>query len=363
VIEGPPKKTGTTPAPRWMWVTSRKIKRQQNLTMRRLFVYRRVMIVDSGPRAYALSTGALRALATMVAALCATVSAASAAAQSMAAGARAAVETAASSSPGSMLASPSSFYATGQPVNAGQVSPGQGPSVPAPPTPAPPIPRVIPLDPIPAGGAPATSTPAPRVVRFPVDSTGFVPEHPTVSSPARSRDEVSKDVANLVEMVTAPEAEISLVEGQIKTVRTRRALSRIIVSSPLIADIELVTDQPGSRLFNLQGKSWGTTTLTMWDETDRPVTFLVRVSIDTHDLEGRIRQAFPGSEIKVRHVGMQVILDGQTTDSKTMSDILQLVTLTLMNSPSMRGLAGGGGGGGGGGGMSGGSMGGGGAGG
>ena len=84
--------------------------------------------------------------------------------------------------------------------------------------------------------------------------------------------------------------------------------------------------------------------------------------IDTKDLESRIRQAFPGADVKVRQVGPQIILDGQVPDSKTMADILQLVTMTLMRtSPLFRGGMGGGGGGmggGGGGGMGGGGMGG-----
>ena len=91
----------------------------------------------------------------------------------------------------------------------------------------------------------------------------------------------------------------------------------------------------------------GTTSLTIWDQTNRPVSFLVRVTIDTKDLSSRISQAFPGADVKVRQVGPQIILDGQVPDSKTMADILQLVSYTLMSSPSLRGAAGGGMGGGG----------------
>ena len=109
-----------------------------------------------------------------------------------------------------------------------------------------------------------------------------------------------------------------------------------MISNPLVADVELSTDQPNSRLLNLYGKTFGTTSLTMWDQTNRPVSFLVRVSLDTKDLASRIRQAFPGADVKVRQVGPQIILDGQVPDSKTMSDIIQLVTFTLMTSPSLR---------------------------
>ena len=109
-------------------------------------------------------------------------------------------------------------------------------------------------------------------------------------------------------------------------------LTRIVIANPMVADIEPLNDQPSSRLLNIQGKMSGTTTLTLWDQTDRPVSFLVRVTIDTRDLESRIRQAFPGADVKVRQVGPQIILDGQVPDSKTMADVLQVVTMTLMSS-------------------------------
>src|SRR5262249_33430434 len=134
-----------------------------------------------------------------------------------------------------------------------------------------------------------------------------------------------------------PEAELSLVEGQTKLLQTRRELSRIVIANPLVADVEFITDQPGSRLLNIYGRTFGTTSLTIWDQANRSVSFLVRVSLDTKDLQSRIQQAFPGAEIKVRQVGTQIILDGQSPDSKTMSDILQLVTSNLISSLTFRG--------------------------
>jgi pilus assembly protein CpaC len=209
------------------------------------------------------------------------------------------------------------------------------------------VPRVIPLEPLPGGNDQPARPPQPRVIQFPADSTGMVPDRPALAASARTNQEVTADLSNMIETVTEPEAEISLIEGQTKVIQSRRELTRIVISNPLIADVELLNDQPNSRLVNLYGKSFGTTSLTMWDQTNRPVSFLVRVSLDTKDLGSRIRQAFPGADVKVRQVGPQIILDGQVPDSKTMSDIIQLVSYTLMNSPSLRGGAGGGTGGGG----------------
>ena len=209
------------------------------------------------------------------------------------------------------------------------------------------VPRVIPLEPLPGNDGQPARLPQPRVIRIPTDGTGMIPDRPSLPVEARSNQQVTADLSNMIETVMEPEAEISLIEGQTKVIQSRRELTRIVVSNPLIADVELLNDQPNSRLVNLYGKSFGTTSLTMWDQTNRPVSFLVRVTLDTKDLSSRISQAFPGAEVKVRQVGPQIILDGQVPDSKTMSDIIQLVSYTLMSSPSLRGTAGGGMGGGG----------------
>jgi pilus assembly protein CpaC len=241
--------------------------------------------------------------------------------------------------------SPSSRFAAGQPANPAQ--PPIPPAAELPPLPAGAnsIPRVIPVEIPPGQGRGAQSPAAPRVIQFSPDSTGNAPDRLPVATPAPSNEQVARDVTNLIELVKAPEAEISLVEGQSKIIQTRRELTRIVIANPAVADIELLTDQPGGRLLNLYGKMYGTTTVTIWDQTNRPVSFLVRVSLDTKDLESRIRQAFPGAEVKVRQVGYQVILEGQVPDAKMMADIIQLVTLALMYSPSFRAQTGGGGGG------------------
>jgi pilus assembly protein CpaC len=250
------------------------------------------------------------------------------------------------------LTSPSNRFTAGQPQNGAQPAQPPAPGMPALPAPATSIPRVIPLEAHPGLARGAENAPGPRVIRFPADETGLAPGRPPLTTARRSNDQVAQDLTELIDVVKDPEAELSLVEGQTKLIQTRQGITRIVIANPAVADGELITDQPGGRLLNLYGRQFGTTSLTIWDQTNRSVSFLVRVSLDTKDLESRIRQAFPGAEIKVRQVGFQVILDGQVPDSKMMSDVLQLVTLALLTSPSQR--AGGGGGGMGGGGMGGG---------
>ncbi len=267
-----------------------------------------------------------------------------------------------------MELAPSSAGAEFQPKVILPPAPGQG-AVPPPPTPAGGIPRVIPIEPEPnLGQAPAG--PQSRVVQLRRDSTGLVPGRPPGPPPRRSNSEVAKDVSNLIDVIKEPEAEISVVMGESRIVQTRRTLTRMMITNPAVADVEILGDQLDGRLLNVFGKSFGTTSLTLWDETNRPVSFLVRVTLDTKELETRINQAFPGAQVKVRQLASQLILDGQVPDSKMMSDILQVVQTAVRFSGGIRAASGGGGAGamgggaggmamgGGGGGMGGGGMGG-----
>ena len=225
---------------------------------------------------------------------------------------------------------------------------------------APEVPRVIPINPAPGAGAADTipaPAPRPRVLTLRRDSTGLVPTRPPGPTPIPPVAESARKVEDVVEVFRDPEAEISLVVGRSKLLETRRLLTRIAVADPTVADIELMADEPNSRLLNLYGRSFGTTSLTLWDEQNRPISFLVRVTLDAKDLESRIMQVFPGTQIHVRQVGPQLILEGQVADNKTMSDIIALVTNELRNVlvKSVTGGAGGGAAmGGGGGGMGGG---------
>jgi pilus assembly protein CpaC len=228
----------------------------------------------------------------------------------------------------------------------------------APPVPAPPDPilpnaaaptPVPPPDAIPAPVATAAplSTPESKPFTVPLvleprrDSSGLLPEKPTSFPPRRTTEDVVKHVTDLVEVTQEPEAEISVVINQTKLIETKRSLTRIVVANPSVADVELLTDQPNTKLLNLFGRAFGTTTITLWDDTNKPITFLVRVTLDSRDLESRIKQTFPGSMVHVRQVGPQVILEGQVPDSKTMSEILQLVQAEVRNSGGIRMMGGG----------------------
>jgi pilus assembly protein CpaC len=204
------------------------------------------------------------------------------------------------------------------------IAPVPGGTIPPPQPPPPPtFPTVIPLEPMPAPVPPGTERA--RVINLVPDSTGLLPDRPPGPPVPRPATEVGKQVGDLIELVQDPEAELSLVIGHNKLLETRRPLTRIAISNPRVADVELLTDQPNTRLLNVYGRSFGTTTLTLWDAENKPLSFLLRVTIDAKNLESRLNQAFPGARLYVRQVASQIILEGQVPDNKTMADVLQVV--------------------------------------
>ena len=199
------------------------------------------------------------------------------------------------------------------------------------------IPRVIPIEPLPGQLQSQPLPPArPKLIQLRRDSTGLVSGRPPGPTPRRTNSEVAKDVSGLIEKIQEPEAELALVAGECKVIQTKRTLSRIVVSNPQVADVELLADQPEARLLNVTGKSFGNTTLTLWDDKDHPVSFLVRVTVDSKEMETRINQAFPAHQVKIRQVGGQIILDGQVPEAKMMSDIIQVVQNFIRMSPGFR---------------------------
>jgi pilus assembly protein CpaC len=253
--------------------------------------------------------------------------------------------------------------ATTTPVNGYQAPPGQ-PATLAPATGAPSVPdnpgngpRVIQMNPSPANAVPAAPRPefptvvpiegpggavaeAPKFIRLGRDTTGLIPEHPPGPAEPRPDGVVTKQVNSLFTNIQEAEAEISVVINNAKLFETRKPLKRIAIASPSVADVTLLNDQPDTRVLNIIGKSFGTTTITFWGEDDRPVTFLVRVTLDTLDLEKRVKQAFPGALIHIRQIGPQIILEGQVPDAKTMSEVLTLVSMELRNSGRGQAVAG-----------------------
>ncbi len=107
----------------------------------------------------------------------------------------------------------------------------------------------------------------------------------------------------------APVDRLELLVGRSAIVRTDRAISRVSLPSPDIADA-LVTS---SNEVLVHGKAPGTVSLLIWGEAGGIRTYDVAVRRDLSVLEERVRQLFPGEPITVSSNGTDVVLSGEVS--------------------------------------------------
>lgn len=244
---------------------------------------------------------------------------------------------------------------------------GEGPAVPEPPAPASEIPPPASEIPPPAD-EPVPGQPAPTLAPTPAPAPMATQPPPMLAEPVPAPDGAfpsmkvlgpQADYSGLVpqrnanilggqlfDVVSDADAEISLVVGRTKVFQFKEEPKRLTIGDPSL--IQLTFPPPGGgaggaatgagnqpedaferKLFTIVAQRIGTTNLTVWDANNNPTTFIVRVTIDCPELEARIRQIFPGADIKVRQVANNIILDGQVADSKTMTEVLNIIDASL----------------------------------
>ena len=95
------------------------------------------------------------------------------------------------------------------------------------------------------------------------------------------------------------------------TLPVPRAFSSAVVGSPDIADALPMTD----RTLYIQGKSIGTTNVSIYDENMRLIKVVdVEVALDTRNLQSKIRATTGGAGIRVTSDNGVVILSGTASD-------------------------------------------------
>ena len=113
-------------------------------------------------------------------------------------------------------------------------------------------------------------------------------------------------VAAAGEPVIAGTEQILLLVGRSAVIHTDRAIQRVSLSTPEIADA-LVT---APREMLVHGKAPGTISLLVWADNGRITNYEVIVRRDLSPLEGQIRRQFPNEPIAVAVNGKDVVLSG-----------------------------------------------------
>jgi pilus assembly protein CpaC len=125
------------------------------------------------------------------------------------------------------------------------------------------------------------------------------------------------------DLSTTSVMRINLPVSQAVTVAVSDSVGKIVSADPAIADAQPITDKS----LYLVGKSFGTTTVNLYSATGAPVGLLaVQVGADTTGMSRAIRDAVPGSHVKVSTANGRVLLSGTVADAPSMQKVLDIVT-------------------------------------
>lgn len=145
-------------------------------------------------------------------------------------------------------------------------------------------------------------------------------------------------VAGLVALIAAPLAQaqtvhydlattsvmkINLPVSQAVTVTISGPVGKVVSADSVVAEAQPITD----RSLYLVGRTFGTTTVSLFSETGVPVGLLaVEVGADTADMTASIRAALPSSDVWVSTVNGRVQVSGSVPDELSMQKVLEIVS-------------------------------------
>ncbi len=115
---------------------------------------------------------------------------------------------------------------------------------------------------------------------------------------------------SIAEGVHAGELAVPVNKSQV--LRTDRPFAKALIGNPDIADILPLTD----RSLYVLGKKTGTTSLTLYDRSDKLIAVLdIAVGPDVITLKRQLSELIPGDDISARMSNDSVILEGTVSSS------------------------------------------------
>jgi pilus assembly protein CpaC len=117
------------------------------------------------------------------------------------------------------------------------------------------------------------------------------------------------------------DSEINLPLGNSISIRTERAIGRLTVGNPAVAEVVPLSDTS----FNISGVSLGRTNLTVMGANGLPQGVInIEVGADVSALQATLRQALPRSSIVVSTVNGRLQLSGTVTDAVSLARALEM---------------------------------------
>ncbi len=119
----------------------------------------------------------------------------------------------------------------------------------------------------------------------------------------------------------AENASLTVPLNKSKLIPMKRAVSRVSVGQPKVADI-MVT---GPKQLYILGKSLGTTNVVLWDENDNSfASFDINVTHDLRTLKAKLHELFPDERPEILSSQENLVVGGQVSSLAKMDAILRV---------------------------------------
>ncbi|MBA2556531.1 MAG: type II and III secretion system protein family protein [Chloroflexi bacterium] len=125
-------------------------------------------------------------------------------------------------------------------------------------------------------------------------------------------------------MVRQPEQVVSVSKGASVLIVNQTPLQRFSVGDPAVAEAVVVS--PTEILVN--GKTLGTTSLVLWDNTGTPRLYSIEVTADAPGLERYLSALMPEENISVSASGNSVTLSGNVKDPNSVARAIEVARST-----------------------------------
>lgn len=136
--------------------------------------------------------------------------------------------------------------------------------------------------------------------------------------------------------VSVRHESITFLMGESTIVKTPWPVSRVAVTDPTIADVQVLADD-----LLLQGFKAGLTDLIIWSEDETQVQrWRVQVRLDTVSLKAKLDELFPDASLEVNQSGEAFVLKGLFRSAEQIEQLHNLLDTTNVTYVDMTSLAG-----------------------
>ena len=130
---------------------------------------------------------------------------------------------------------------------------------------------------------------------------------------------------------------IAVATGQSRIIRTPWPATRVSVTDPAVADIEILTPDQ----VMVMGKKPGVTDVMIWNEKEQVWSSQVRVGTDVARMQADLEQLFPGSRLRVDEIRNVMVVSGQLRrleETQSLRDFLQQSGIPYLDKTSVAGV-------------------------